>query len=79
MCNHYLTKAPDGMTPCTQRVWGTQGAPRQSPRSRLPCRPRQGQDCFMSSIDTKYGGFHKWGVPPNGCFTKENPFQMDDD
>ena len=36
---------PDGMTPCTQTVWGTQGAPRQSPISRLPCRPRQGQDC----------------------------------
>ena len=33
------------MTPCTQTVWGTQGAPRQSPISRLPCRPRQGQDC----------------------------------
>ena len=25
-----------------------------------------------------YGGFHKWGVPPNGWFIVEKPIKMDD-
>ena len=25
-----------------------------------------------------YGGFQKLGIPPNGCFTMENPIKMDD-
>ena len=25
-----------------------------------------------------YGGFHKWGVPRNGLFVRENPIEMDD-
>ena len=27
---------------------------------------------------SRYGGFHEWGVPPNGLFVRENPTKMDD-